>query len=68
MLLEQSNPAFNLNLQDSQTKQAAILLDCPVNKNLVAADDWKQILIANEPGIWWHCPKCRSWHIMLKKR
>lgn len=42
---------------------------CPLTgKQYDAVEEYRQITIGDENGVWWHCPACRGWHITFNQQ
>jgi hypothetical protein len=46
---------------------AHLTLRCPVNNREIGADKWQAmtLIIDEDQAVWWRCPECGGWHIIL---
>ena len=43
-----------------------VSVQCPKTKRkFTSVKEWTAIKILDQPGIWWRCPECGNWHILL---
>jgi len=39
---------------------------CPQTGKLVANLGYQTFLLPDGQAIWWHCPACRGWHVIMQ--
>lgn len=54
---------------DSVTQEISQLLTtCRSSGKRVTTDSWQQISVSEDEAIWWKCPECKGWHIVMMHR
>lgn len=55
------------NFKAIQEQERHLLVQCPTTCQQVAATERKQFPIRDGHIIWWHCPACHGWHLIVKE-
>ncbi|MBN1218868.1 MAG: hypothetical protein JXM69_08070 [Anaerolineae bacterium] len=42
-----------------------ILISCPRTKEQVLGEQVLHFSIQGRKGVWWRCPSCQGWHVMV---
>ena len=45
-----------------------LLVQCPTTCQEVVAEEQNQYPIPGGQIIWWHCPACRGWHLIVEDK
>jgi len=56
------------NLSNYQQSEAtSFMIHCPVSgKPVILKNHRESIDIPHGQAIWWHCPSCYGWHILIE--
>jgi hypothetical protein len=55
-------------MKDTSQSPAQLIALCAITGKRVTSDNWQQITVVKDEGIWWKCPECANWHIILMRR
>lgn len=46
-------------------KNSAKYIYCPATHQRVQSINWRHINISNGQVMWWQCPACEGWHVII---
>jgi hypothetical protein len=52
-------------LTNSKNSGFQVLIHCPTTGEQVLGNSLIHFSIADRKGVWWFCPVCKGWHIMI---
>lgn len=55
-------------LDDVITDYSQLLAICPMNNMRVTTNQWQQTTVIGDEALWWKCPECEDWHLIVIDR
>jgi hypothetical protein len=52
-------------LMSSKNPDFQVLIHCPATGEQVLGNNLIHFSILDRKGVWWFCPACQGWHIMI---
>lgn len=56
---------MTVKLTNSQNSDFQVLIHCPTTGEQVLGNSLIHFSVADRKGVWWFCPACQGWHIMI---
>ena len=50
------------------TDGSQLLAICPVSNIRVTTNQWQQATVIGDEALWWKCPECEDWHLIVIDR
>ena len=57
-----------MTLADMPTDLTKLIAICPRNNVRVMSNRWRQMTVIGDEAIWWKCPECADWHLIVIER
>ena len=58
---------MTLKLTSMQEKKLHLQTTCPtLQQQVLRGGDFKGFAIPGGRAIWWHCPECQGWHVVIQ--
>jgi len=66
MAIHQDIIGIMVNSEKTHHQDFERILFCPQTRKKVKNNDFQILAVPGGQAIWWHCPACRGWHVIME--